>query len=124
MLRAWERLIFRSGWVGRSCQPCLRAAPTELSRRLIESSWHTTRVLLVLDFFSAEDSERGFGTSPPAHGFTEQSGAGSGREAGGSRGANAPAGTANAPAIAHSPTAMRPPSLLIAGGRLAERDRS
>src|SRR3954471_18658447 len=78
-LRAWERLIFRSGCVGRSWKPCLRAAPTELSRRLIESSRHTTRVLLVLDGFSADDSERAFGTPPPAHGLIEQSGAGSGQ---------------------------------------------
>src|SRR3954451_7107548 len=78
-LRAWVRLILRSGCVGRSFQPCLRAAPTELSRRLIESFLHTTRVLLVRDFFSAEESERAFGTSPPAHGLMEQSGAGSGQ---------------------------------------------
>src|SRR5436305_15352471 len=78
-LRAWARLILRSGSVGRSFQPCLRAAPTELSSRLIESFRHTTRVLLVLEGFSADESERAFGTSPPAHGLTVQSGAGSGQ---------------------------------------------
>src|SRR3954451_4227682 len=78
-LRACVRLILRSGCVGRSFQPCLRAAPTEFSRRLMESFWHTTRVLLVLDVFSAEESERAFGTSPPVHGLIEQSGAGSGQ---------------------------------------------
>src|SRR4051794_33558804 len=78
-LRAWVRLILRTGCVGRSFQPCLRAAPTELSKRLIESFWHTTRGLLGREGCSADESERAFGTSPPVHGLIEQSGAGSGQ---------------------------------------------
>src|SRR5436190_22371397 len=70
--RACDRVILRTGSVGRSSKPCLRAAPTEFSRRLMESFWQTTRVLLVRDGLSAEESERALGTFPPAHGLTEQ----------------------------------------------------
>jgi hypothetical protein len=46
---------------------------------LRESGWHTTRVTPGPTLEAAEASDRMVGTSPPAHGLTEQSGAGSGQ---------------------------------------------
>src|SRR5690348_17056958 len=46
---------------------------------LSESAWQTTRVRQGAESFSAEASERAFGTAPPAAGCTEVSGAGSGQ---------------------------------------------
>jgi hypothetical protein len=46
---------------------------------LKEFPWQTTLVLPGGFFFSADASERAFGTAPPAAGLTELSGAGSGQ---------------------------------------------
>jgi hypothetical protein len=51
----------------------------DVCSRLIESAWHTTRVVPGPVVESAVDSGRAVGTSPPAHGLIEQSGAGSGQ---------------------------------------------
>jgi hypothetical protein len=57
----------------------LRARAIERCSRAIEPFWQTTRVSPTVLAFSAEVSERAFGTAPPAHGVTEQSAAGFGQ---------------------------------------------
>jgi len=47
--------------------------------RVIESGWQTTRVTPGPPVESADSSERGVGTAPPAQGVIEQSGVGSGQ---------------------------------------------
>src|SRR3954453_22367990 len=64
------------GCDGRTTNPVLRAALIDDCRRLRESDWQTT---FVFGSVSADASVRGVGTCPPAHGDTEQSGAGSGQ---------------------------------------------
>src|SRR4051794_6523975 len=72
-------VIFWRGCVGRSTYPVALASAIDFCRRLSESGWHTTRVTPGPVVDVAEASERAVGTSPPAHGVTEQSGAGSGQ---------------------------------------------
>ena len=71
------------GWLGRILKPLLRALRTELRRRRIDSRplrpAHTTRTLPGPPRLTALLSDRGVGTLPPAAGFTEVSGAGSGQ---------------------------------------------
>ena len=50
-----------------------------LASCLLGTVWQTTRVLPGFFFFSALKSLRTAGTDPPAAGFTEVSGAGSGQ---------------------------------------------
>ena len=72
-------LIVWRGWVGRSTYPVDWASAIDRCRRLSESGWQTTRVTPGPVVERAEASDRAVGTSPPAHGVTEQSGAGSGQ---------------------------------------------
>src|SRR5213592_4790735 len=69
-------LIFWLGSVGRSTYPVDVASAIDRCRRLMESGWQTTRVTPTPPVETADASERAVGTAPPAHGFTEQSGAG------------------------------------------------
>src|SRR5712691_1424919 len=85
--RKWQRLKslrFRSSsacpsvtlivWgpsVGRNTYPVDSAVWMDCCARLTESRWQTTRVTALPE--RADASERGVGTSPPAHGLIEQS---------------------------------------------------
>src|SRR6266498_2227387 len=69
-------LIFWRGSAGRSTYPSDLASAIDCFARLRESGWQTTRVTSAPE--TEDASERAVGTSPPAHGCTEQSGAGSG----------------------------------------------
>src|SRR5919204_3295606 len=100
-------------------------------RRRSESFWHTTRVVPVPVVESAEASDRGVGTAPPAHGFTEQSGAGSGQYEARSMWAEATAGRISAPTTAaQSPRraslhdAPRTPGISRAATYLGSGDRA
>src|SRR5437764_10021893 len=77
--RPSEALIFWGGCVGRSWYPADLAFAIDCWRRLSESGWQTTRVTPGPVVETADASDRAVGTSPPAHGVTEQSGAGSGQ---------------------------------------------
>src|SRR3954463_13154441 len=81
-------------------------------RRFSESFLHTTRVLPGGFVLSAEASVRTFGTLPPAAGFTDVSGFGSGQYAVRSTCANAAAATASDATIASTttPTILFPPA--------------
>src|SRR3954447_8197817 len=81
------------GCDGRTTNPTLRASLIDACKRLRESDWQTT---LVFASVSAEASVRGVGTCPPAHGDTEQSGAGSGQYEARSTCAAASAGASSA----------------------------
>src|SRR6266576_3708243 len=72
-------LIFTRGCVGRSTYPIFLALATDFCSRVSESGWQTTRVTPGPPVATADASERAVGTCPPAHGVTEQSGAGSGQ---------------------------------------------
>ena len=56
-----------------------RAQVVDFFKRVIESGWQTTRVTPGPLVERADASVRAVGTSPPAQGLTEQSGAGSGQ---------------------------------------------
>src|SRR5215212_4273667 len=75
-----------------------------------ESDWQTTRVSPGARRSSAEASERAFGTAPPAHGVTVQSGAGSGQYPERSTCADAPAGSASSVTATTTLTMRRPPT--------------
>src|SRR5947207_1338001 len=85
----WKNLRFRSSsacasaplilcWptVGRTTYPADCACAIDRCARVRELRWQTTFVALSE---RAESSVRAVGTCPPAHGSTEQSGAGSGQ---------------------------------------------
>jgi hypothetical protein len=78
--RAWpSRAVRLSGpSEGRRTYPFLSAAAIDRRASVREFGWQTTRVE-VRSWKTAEASERAVGTCPPAQGFTEQSGAGSGQ---------------------------------------------
>src|SRR3954465_2328801 len=69
-------LIFWGPSVGRNTYPVDTALSIDCCARFTESGWQTTRAVVSE---RADAGERAVGTSPPAHGCTEQSGAGSGQ---------------------------------------------
>src|SRR4051795_7711768 len=77
--RAWLRVSFFAGTLGRITTPLVRALTIAAWVRRSESLLHTTRVSPTRRRSSAEASERGLGTLPPAAGFTDVSGRGSGQ---------------------------------------------
>src|SRR3954453_14577712 len=76
----------------------MRALAAACLRSDSESLWQTTRVEPGSLRFNDDDSERAWGTSPPAHGLMEQSGAGSGQYDGRSTWAKAAVGANSASA--------------------------
>src|SRR5687768_14266375 len=68
-------LIVSGPTEGRNTYPFFSALAIDRWARLKESGRQTTRVTR-LSVVSADSSERAVGTAPPAHGSTEQSGAG------------------------------------------------
>ena len=74
-----SEVSFTRGWVGRNTYPTFLALAIAFDSRVIESGWHTTRVTPGPPVATADASVRAVGTSPPAHGLTEQSGPGSGQ---------------------------------------------
>src|SRR5690242_2471984 len=82
--RSWAaflREIFVRFSVGRYLKPFVRACLMSARARFSEPEWHTTstRTPFGCLAFAAEESERSFGTLPPAAGWTRVSGFGFGQ---------------------------------------------
>src|SRR5690349_271860 len=86
-------LILSGPAVGRIVYPADCACAIDCCVSVSELRWQT---IFVASFESAEASVRGVGTWPPAHGDTEQSGAGSGQYEARSMCADASAGASAA----------------------------
>src|SRR5204863_3216915 len=84
---------------------------TDAFSAFMELGWQTTRVLPGRLLMSADPSERIFGTLPPAHGLTEQSGFGSGQYEGRSTCASAGAAISRSAAKTSRVTGSRRASI-------------